>query len=509
MFADSYISQKRVAAVSVLALILAVAAAARLWFLHAGIPHAVGIDEPQVVDRALRILRTGDWNPHIFDYPTLVIYLHAVVDIVRFLWGALNGEWGSLDGFPIAAVYEAGRFVAAIIGVATVWLTYRIGSELSSQGVALLAAAQMAVRPLHVRESHFVLTDVPMTALTTLAVWLSVRAARLGSVRAYAWAGAACGLAAAAKYNGGLVLIAAVAAWLLHERGSADRLHKLGAIFGGAAAGFLAGSPFTLLDLPHFLDGFAAQFARFAVPGHLSEPAWLLYVKHLSPQGARLSVPLAVAGMAIVLWRSGARARWAPAVLFTVAYFYMLSTHSHVFGRYALPLLPMVCLFIAVAVLEIVRATSRFGPLVRLRQGSGGQARPAIQHVLTAAAVILVIYGPAAASVRWLDLQKRSDTRALATEWLQSNTPRGTRLAVENNGPTYLDTAGFKLVASEQLVDHGVDWYRSRADYLIVSAADLARYGEYLGAGPTVFQIAPTLQRWGPPIQIVRLTPPD
>lgn len=495
MFADRHISSRRVAAFSVLALILAVAAAARLWFLDAGIPHAVGIDEPQVVDRALRILRTGDWNPHIFDYPTLVIYLYAVVDILRFLWGALNGEWPSLDSYPIAAVYTAGRLVAAMIGVATVWLTYRIGAELSSQRVALLAAAHLAVRPLHVRESHFILTDVPMTALTTLAVWLSVRAARLGTVRAYGWAGAACGLAAAAKYHGGLVLIAAIAAWLLHERASVDRLRKLGAILGAAAAAFLAGSPYTILDLPHFLDGFAAQFARFTAPGHATEPAWLLYVKHLSPTGGRWTVPLAVGGMIILLWRSSTRARWIPAILFTLAYFYMLSTHSHIFGRYALPLIPMVCLFISVAVFEMLGFTSRFTPL----------ARPAIQRGLTAAAVILVVYGPAAESVRWLDLQKRSDTRALAADWLQSNTARGTRVAVENNGPTYLETAGFKVVGTEQLLDHGVDWYRQRADYLIVSAADLARYGEYLGAGPTVYQITPTPQRWGPPIQIVKL----
>src|SRR5262249_36419774 len=35
-----------------LLLILLVALAARLWSLDAGVPHAVGIDEPQVVDRA-------------------------------------------------------------------------------------------------------------------------------------------------------------------------------------------------------------------------------------------------------------------------------------------------------------------------------------------------------------------------------------------------------------------------------------------------------------------------
>src|SRR6185295_9345950 len=79
---------------------------------------AVGIDEPQVVNRSLRILQTGDWNPHVFDYPTLVIYFHAAVAILRFLWGALDGQWASLDAYRIEAVYAAGRFMAACIGVA-------------------------------------------------------------------------------------------------------------------------------------------------------------------------------------------------------------------------------------------------------------------------------------------------------------------------------------------------------------------------------------------------------
>ena len=43
----------------------------------------------------------------------------------------------------------------------------------------------------------------------------------------------------------------------------------------------------------------------------------------------------------------------------------------------------------------------------------------------------------------------------------------------------------------------------------MISAADLARYGDYVNAGPTVFQIGPTPQRWGPPIRIVKLTQQD
>jgi 4-amino-4-deoxy-L-arabinose transferase-like glycosyltransferase len=495
MAADRHVTSRRLAEWSALALVLAVAAAARLWYIDAGIPHAVGIDEPQVAGRAIRILRTGDWHTHAFDYPSLVIYVHAVVAILRFLWGALQGEWASLDAFSMAAVYSTGRFVAAMIGVAAVGVTYRIGTELSSRRVALLAAALLAVHPLHVRESHFILTDVPMTTLAAAAVWLSVRAARLGAWRAYAWAGAACGLAAAAKYTGGIALVAVVSAWILHERASPDRLRKLGAILGAAALAFLAGAPYTLLDLPAFLDGFAAQFSRFAAPSHAGDPSWLLYVKHLSPAGMRWPVPVAAAGIAVLLWRAGDRIRWMPPILFTLAYFYVISTRSHVFGRYALPIVPMLCLFVSVAVFEALRFTARVEPL----------ARPAVRLALAAVALLLVLYGPAALSVRWLDLHRRSDTRSLAADWLRSNTPRATRVAVENNGPTHLDTAGFQVTATELLIDKGADWYRSRVDYLIISATDLARYHEYVSAGPTVFQIGPTAQRWGPPILIVKL----
>ena len=488
-------SSRRLADFVLPAVLLAAAATARFWHLGAGVPHAVGIDEPQIVDRALRILKTGDWNPHIFDYPTLVIYFHALVAIGRFLWGALQGEWGSLDAYSIAAVYMAGRAAAAMVGVATVWLTYGLARELSSRRVALLAAAQMAVRPIHVRESRFILTDVPMAALTTIAVWLAVRAGRLATVRAYAWAGLACGLAAAAKYNGGIALVAPLAVWLLQERAAPDRWRKLGAIVGGAALAFLAGAPYTLLDMPAFLDGFAAQFSRFATPSPRgADPSWLLYLKHLSLAGT-FFVPIAVAGMAIVLWRSRVRTRWMPVLLFTLAYFYMLSSHSHVFGRYAAPLLPMLCLFSAAALIEILRALDRIAAL----------QRPAARRTLLAIAWVAVLYGPTLRTVRWLDLQKRADTRELAADWLKASTAKGTRLAVENSGPTYLSEAGFKVAATERIIDHGLDWYRQRADYLVISTFDLRTYGDYLNAGPTVFQIAPTPQRFGPPIQIVKL----
>ena len=470
------------------------ATAARVWFLSAGVPFAVGIDEPQVVDRALRILHTGDWNTHLFDYPTLVIYFQALLAIVRFLWGAISGEWSSLGAFDIHAVYATGRLAAAAIGVATVWLTYRLGVELGSRRVGLLGAAQLALYPMHVRESHFILTDVPVTALTTLTVWLSVRASNARRVSSYAWAGAAAGLAAAAKYNGGIAIVAVAAVWLFYDCRSTDRWRKAAAALGVMTLAFLVAVPYTLLDLPGFLNGFAAQFSRFARGTRGGDPPWLLYVKHLS-LAAQFWLPLAILGIAVVAARVQERIRWMPVVVFVAVYFYALATHAPVFGRYALPLLPEVCLLAAVPVVELLRLAER-------RQRF---ERPAMRRALFATAALATTAMFGIGVIHWLNDFRRPDTRTIAAEWMKQNLAPGSPVAVENSGPTYLNNAGFRVAGTELLFEHPVEWYRHEVSYLVISGRDRSAYAGYESAGSVVFEIAPTPQRWGPPIVIVKL----
>jgi 4-amino-4-deoxy-L-arabinose transferase-like glycosyltransferase len=479
--------------------VMAAAVAIRVWSLSEGVPHAPGIDEPAIVDRALRILQTGDWNTHAFDYPTLVIYLHVLVAIARYLLGALDGEWTSLAGMDIGAVYTSGRLVAALIGASTVWLTCRIGRDLESPWLGLLAGAQLALVPMHVRESHFILTDVPVTALTTLTLWLAMRAGRVRTVSAYAWAGAVVGLAAAAKYNGGVALAAVTLVWLLHERSSPDRVRKAGAAVSAMVAAFLIAAPYTVLDLPNFLDGVGAQMARFSArPLAPGDAAWLIYVKHLSLAGWWW-LPTAGLGAAIVLIRRSSRSRWIAPLGFGLAYFYILATHPRIFGRYALPLLPVICLLAAVPVVELARLCAR------IRRLESWYAGPAVLGV----GALALTAGFAVQSVGWVGQLKHADTRQMAVSWMTANLPRGTRVAVENSGPRYLARAGFDEIPTGLLVDQPADWYRAqRVEYLVVSSTDLRRYSDLFALGPTVLDIPSSSQRWGPPIRIVKITSP-
>lgn len=372
------------------------------------------------------------------------------------------------------------------------WLTYRIGVEIGSRSLGLLAAAQFAVLPMHVRESHFALTDVSVTMLTTMSVLLSMRAARLRSGAAYGLAGAACGLAAAAKYNGAVALVAPALVWVMHERTAADRGRKAVLLVAGACAAFLLTVPYALFDLPTFLSGFAAQAARFSAGRVGAEPAWALYLKHLALMG-RFWLPVAAVGLLVLVARRATRLRAAPVVAFGLAYFYVLATHPLVFARYALPLLPVVCILAAAPVVELVRASAAF------RQGRY------VRLVWTAGAIALTA-AFAVQTVRWLVQFHALDTRELAAVWMKEHLPPGSRVVVENSGPTYLAYAGLDVRPVELITEHPVEWYAAPSvDYLIVTSRDPELKRPYLSAGPQVFAIGPSSSRWGPPVTIVRL----
>jgi 4-amino-4-deoxy-L-arabinose transferase-like glycosyltransferase len=476
--------------------ILITAFGVRIWSLDAGVPHAVGIDEPAVVGRVMRILNTGDWNPHIFDYPTLVIYLHTAVALLRFMAGASRGEWASLADFDVAAVYVAGRAVTAVLGTVTVWITFRMGREAASDRVGLLAAAQLAILPIHVRESHFILTDVPVTALTTLAVYLAMRMEQAGSW----WPGVVAGLAAAAKYNGGVVLVAVLAGALIRRDPLPLRLRACGIAVAGAVVAFLLATPYVVLDLPTFLDSFASQMARFARVRLGAEPAWITYLKHFA-LSARAWLPFAAAGavvVAVAMTRRAGRVRWLPVLAFASLFFYVLVTHAPGFARYALPLTPIICLLAAAGIDGTARGIAAI-PALR---------RPVLRVITLVglAAMLLVPFGDSV--IDWQRQFGRRDTRQVTTEWLKGSVPRGSRIAVENSGPTHLTQAGFDVRAVELLVEHSLEWYaQNQVEYLIISSGAGWSAG-YADAGVKMVDVPSLPNRPGPSIRVVKIAAP-
>lgn len=476
-----------------LAVVLLAAFAVRVYGISAGIPYAVGIDEPFIVNHALQILKTGDWNPHFFDYPSLVIYIHTVVAAARFLWGAAHSEWSTLEGLQTADLYEWARWMSLVFAMLTVWLVYRVGKQLDSRWVGVVGAALIAVLPLHVRESHFALTDVPLVTFVTLALLLALRAARRQTLGSYLAAGAVAGLAAATKYNGAIVLVALIAVGLQSVR-SRGIVRKAAAGIAASCVAFACAAPYTFLDVTGFLNDFGSLLASVSNPGRaLPEPAWSVYLKHLHLADP-FWLPVAGLGALFVACHASARRRWLPLYAFVAAYFYVLASHPLVFARYALPMTPVLCLSVAYAVVRATRWIRESWP------------SPRLLALVPSAVAVMVVAGFAWQSIVWNLLLIQPDTRTIAANWIVSNASPSARVAVEHYGPTNLERAGFTVVSHARLIDRPLEWYASQdVAYLIVSTLEAPGTAAMIEATETMFEARPDKSRWGPAIRIVRL----
>ena len=345
-----------------LTVVLAVAAALRLWAPHHGLPHGVGSDEAAVAAAVVGIMRTGDFNPHFFDYPGLVFWLHLPVACARFLLGAVGGEWTSLNAFTVDAFLPWSRIVTALIGTATVFVVHQIGLRWGARH-ALLAAGLLAVMPPHVAESHHALPDVPLTLFTTLCFLLSLDAHDRGTPRAFATAGAAAGLAMATNYSAIITLsLPLLAAWMTFP-GRPSRMAYALSTLGAAAAAYLVAAPFTLLDLPGFLNGFAAFAAAFRERGDIGARAWLMYLVSLNRALGWPAFILMFTGLAMGVVRAAkgpGRVRWTLLVGFPVLVYVLASRRGVAEDRALLPAIPFACVLAGLAVISGVSLLRRF-----------------------------------------------------------------------------------------------------------------------------------------------------
>jgi 4-amino-4-deoxy-L-arabinose transferase-like glycosyltransferase len=450
----------------IVALLVAGAAWLRLAHIGAGIPYALGVDEPEIMERAVRMMKTGEFNPHFFDWPSLTIYLQFLLSCLTFLRGAMHGAWNNLDQIGAAQMYESGRSLTAAFGVATVWLTYLAGRRWGS-ATGVIAALLMAVMPYHVRESHYVLADVPTAFFTTLTLLLALRASERPTQGAFAWAGVAAGLAASSKYNGSIAIVMPLlAAW---TGGDAIIAVQRMLVTSAAAAGaFLLGTPYALLDLPKFLNDYARLAAIFARPRG-GEPGWSIYLKHLQASLGWPAALLAIGGglVAARSWLAGREVRWAVLLVFPGLYFTVMARSYQIYGRYTLPLLPCACLMAAIGL------TAISGLLQRTRVPG------LLRAPLIAALALAALVTPTQASMDFDRQLGRTGTIDLAYRWIAAHVPTGTPIALETRA-LVLPPPSYPSINTRSLLEHSYDDYVAQGyRYLVASEV---MYGDALAA---------------------------
>jgi Dolichyl-phosphate-mannose-protein mannosyltransferase len=411
------------------------AAALRFWGIQFGLPHDFARpDEEKLIGPALHILQ-GDPNPHFFLYPTLFIYAMSAADAVVFGFERLAGLTASRASFAAQSIADpsilhlTARVLAAAAGVATIPVLYSAVRHISSARAALVASVFLAVAFLHVRDSHFGVTDVPATFLIVCAF----RAAALCATRGanpprVAIAGLWSGFAAATKYNAALAALPAAVIIVSRARTRASLPRSAGllaVLFVCLAAAFLVGTPFALLDWRAFLTEFTIQ-SRTALGTHhgsildaaravVGEHGWSHHLAFTLRYG--LGLPLLSAGLAGACWLMVERPSIAAIVLpFPVVFYAAMGVSLLVYARWMVPMVPFLCMTAGMLVDRLAEvAHDAFN-------------EPRLAPVCTAVLVGVLGAGTLARSVAFDRLMTRTDTRVLAAHWIESHFPAGATL---------------------------------------------------------------------------------
>ncbi|MEN9934152.1 MAG: hypothetical protein RLZZ387_731, partial [Chloroflexota bacterium] len=283
---------------------------------------------------------------------------------------------------PIADVglLAAARLPSALLGVASCLALYGVVTLVSDRRHGLLASGLMAGGSLLPLMSARAMVDAPALAFSMLGLLgtlLTLRALRAGQQRAFllaATTGAACGLAAGVKLNGGLVFGVAVLALALEAvlalrsgRSPLAALACLGVAGAWAWAMFFATNPFLYPDplggvremqkFNAFVGGFSLETPR--IPQGKVRALWDS-VSTYGPLG-RAGLPgdqlLLLAGalrLALAARDPGEwwRRSWGPLALWVLVSYVMIGLWLPVdWDRYYLPLQPVNAALQALGVL--------------------------------------------------------------------------------------------------------------------------------------------------------------
>ncbi|MBP6017003.1 MAG: glycosyltransferase family 39 protein [Candidatus Promineofilum sp.] len=465
--------------IALLVALLGLAAALRLWSIGYDLPYVFHPDEPAVVGTALRILKSGDLNPHFFHYPSLVFYVHALAYLVYYGAGHMTGtfagptELADLSSLilgttlaPDPAIVMIGRLLTVVLGVGAVLLVYLIARRLTDDwAVGAVAALLTAVSPTLIYNSRIVTPDMFVTFFALLTLYFGVRIFRQGRTRHYVAIGVAIGLTAASKYNGAIVGLILPAAHFLRAgwSGWRDKRLYLPALLGGLI--FLLATPYAALDYPAFSEALRFDATHYAT-GHSGMEGDSVRWYAIFLWSTTTLMPL----LALLQLGRGILLKSKVTLLlasFPVVYFIFISRFIVRNDRTILPILPFLFLLSAVLWVETSRAARRLPDPKR---------RGVVSAALLLLMVVLVGF-PARMSIAENVRRAGERTIPVAAEWITANIPPGSHIALESYGP-YIDPDVYALEVFEQIIDNPPEWYAEQAfDYLVLSKG---RYGRYL-----------------------------
>ncbi|MBZ0256085.1 glycosyltransferase family 39 protein, partial [bacterium] len=412
----------------------------RIWGNQFGLPYTYHMDEWQYVEDAARFAGTGDLKPASWGNPTLLKYSFAVVFGLayqfRSRFGLVPPESPIISDFLNNQMiyYTLARTFVAALGAATVAIVYQIGRLLYNRSTGLIAAILLALAFQHARDSHFAVSDVPVTFFTAGTVLFLANYIRTRSTRYFYLGMIFVGLAAATKYTAGLMIVIGLAVWGYahfnnHWKGlTAAYISKefmIAISLTGLAfliiVPYAALDPLAFLRTVHGLMNMGKVGFTYAID---RDGSWIFYLKTLT---WGLGPPLFVLSMlglirGVIRQRAGDFLLVASSLLFYL--FYGLSIVF--FSRFIIPTIPILIVLAAALVDEVYIWVSSYHPV--------------LGKIAVTALILAAIVPPAVSILRYDNLLGEEDTRTIAKNWIEANIPAQSRILLEWHTPSLNST---------------------------------------------------------------------
>ncbi len=418
-------------------LLLAFAAGLRIWHLNWGLPELYEEAFPFAI--SWKFWNWGnpgvDFNPHFFHYPGLAFYLNFIIQAAYFLVGFIIGWFPDLAAFQRA--YEAdptvfillSRCLSVLFDVGTVYILFRLGTEIVNEQAGLLAGFLAAVSPLLIKQSHLVNVDTLLTFFAILSILFFYRLSEREEKKWYVWSGITIGLAASSKYNGALLLIVLTAVHFFTVARN-DKIFAREKLLNWATAValsgivFIATNPFSVLSFEEFYTHFKFEEMHMGA-GHLglssTEQTWEFYLLRSLPE--HMGWPLLIAAFCTLAYLLFRRRNLFPvAGLLPVIYLTVICTWNMRADRYLLPVIPPLILLASIGIIfarDYVAQWKFPEVLTPVFALPGGRLL-----MFTIVTVILFVQ-PLIGVSRYHQSVALPDTRVAAKEWVIQHMPKG------------------------------------------------------------------------------------
>jgi 4-amino-4-deoxy-L-arabinose transferase-like glycosyltransferase len=340
------------------------------------------VDEQNHIARGLSVLATRDPRLYI-GHPPLINVISALplVFDARIQLPLDDVAWRTADWIafamelfwkrnnPALVMLTAARLMIVLLGVAFLAVLYRLGADVGGPWLGLGALALAALDPTLRAHSRLATTDLGVTLMLTITLWLWRRWLRRPRPRAAMLAGAALGLALVSKFTA-LIYVPSLALAALFTLGLNRRsVGQCALAMASAALAAWAAYGFELrpafgLPVPVPMASYGEEFLSASVV--FERYTYLL--GSVTRQGSLAYFPLALAvktplpllfsaalGLALWLrraWRAEA-ALWFPSVVFLAT---AILARVNIGYRHLMPIFPLMYLGGALALIWLWRS---------------------------------------------------------------------------------------------------------------------------------------------------------